>query len=296
VFFSRPLAARIRRNWKKWGWWRTFAVTAVLRLCYMNNTGSYVLDEKWDNLIILDACRFDTFQRVTASFPLDGKLESRVSRGADTTSFLVQNFRERDCMDIVYVSANPQVPLVAGGSFFKIIPVWKENLWPQTVYRQTLDALDQFPDKRFIIHFLQPHHPYLGIKINMKSGRRYTDLLGVFTAGAYTMIEKGSQVALYERNLRIVLPYVRNLLERLPGRTVVTADHGEAFGERIGLLRLYGHGAGARIPALVRVPWLVAQNNKLSREKVIAGRQGVEKLDARDEEDIRKRLVDLGYE
>ena len=44
---------------------------------------------------------------------------------------------------------------------------------------------------------------------------------------------------------------VERLKEQLPGRVILTADHGEAFGE----YRLYGHGAGLRIEGLVKAPW-----------------------------------------
>lgn len=296
MLFSRPLALRIRRNWRKWGWWRTFLITAILRFRYMSNTGTYVMDEEWDNLIILDACRLDTFRKVAPGFGLPGKLESRVSRGADTTSFLVQNFGGRKCKDVVYVSSNPTVAIAARGTFSSIVPAWKENLGPRVLHRQALESLKRFPDKRLIIHFLQPHHPYLGIRMNRDSKGRYFDALGIFTARAYTMMDKKTQVALYERNLRIVLPFVKDLLAKLPGRTVVTADHGEAFGERVGLLRLYGHGAGARIPVLVQVPWLVSENAASKREMVVADGGTSDSMSTKDEEDVRRRLVDLGYE
>ena len=296
MLFSRQLALRIRRNWRKLGWWRTFLVTIILRLAYINNTGSFVLDERWDNLIILDACRLDTFRKVAPSFQLPGKLESRVSRGADTTSFLAQNFKGRDCKDIVYVSSNPTVAMVTKSQFSKIVPVWKQNLRPQTLHKEALESMARYPDKRLIIHFLQPHHPYLGVRQNRNSRGRFSDILGVFTAGAYTMLDKETQVALYERNLRIVLPYVKDLLTKLPGRTVVTADHGEAFGEKVGVLRLYGHGAGARIPVLVLVPWLISENAGFTREKVVAAQETGQRLERSEEEDIRRRLVDLGYE
>ena len=296
LLFSRQLALRIKRNWKKWGWWRTFLITIILRFRYRTNTGIYVLDEKWDNLVILDACRFDAFSKAMAADPLPGKLESRISRGADTTSFLVQNFGGRKSGDIVYVSANPTVGGVTNRSFWRILPVWKENLRPGTLTQRAVEAIQAYPDKRLVIHYLQPHHPYLGLRLYRNPKRKYTDLLGVYTAGAYAMIEKKTQVALYERNLRFVWPHVRRLLGQLPGRTIVTADHGEAFGEKVGILRLWGHGAGARIPALVTVPWLVYDNKGVTRAKVVVGEGGGERLDRTEEEDIRRRLVDLGYE
>lgn len=59
-------------------------------------------------------------------------------------------------------------------------------------------------------------------------------------------------MAYYEENLRIVLEAVADLIEELDGRVVVTADHGEAFGER----GVWEHHIETPIPPLVEVPWL----------------------------------------
>ncbi len=57
---------------------------------------------------------------------------------------------------------------------------------------------------------------------------------------------------LYEENLRIVLESVADLIPKLDGRVVVTADHGEAFGEE----GVWEHHIETHIPPLVEVPWL----------------------------------------
>src|SRR6056297_529711 len=51
--------------------------------------GTRVMDEDWDNLIILDACRYDMFAE---QVDLDGELESRISLGSTSEEFLEQNF------------------------------------------------------------------------------------------------------------------------------------------------------------------------------------------------------------
>ncbi len=56
----------------------------------------------------------------------------------------------------------------------------------------------------------------------------------------------------YEENLRIVLESVVELIEDLDGTVVVTADHGEAFGEQ----GIWEHHIETHIPALMEVPWL----------------------------------------
>jgi hypothetical protein len=60
----------------------------------------------------------------------------------------------------------------------------------------------------------------------------------------------------YEENLRIALADVAELVESLDGDVVVTADHGEAFGED----GVWEHHIETYIPALMEVPWLEIEN------------------------------------
>lgn len=50
--------------------------------------GTNVMSEDWDTLILLDACRYDMFADDAS---LDGRLESRISRGFTSEEFLDQN-------------------------------------------------------------------------------------------------------------------------------------------------------------------------------------------------------------
>ncbi|WP_207592377.1 hypothetical protein [Halomontanus rarus] len=69
------------------------------------------------------------------------------------------------------------------------------------------------------------------------------------------LVKNGTREAaleLYEENLRIALESVADLIPELDGRVVVTADHGEAFGEE----GVWEHHIETHIPPLVEVPWL----------------------------------------
>ncbi|MDR9380164.1 MAG: hypothetical protein RI560_00610 [Natronomonas sp.] len=57
---------------------------------------------------------------------------------------------------------------------------------------------------------------------------------------------------LYEENLRIALDAIADLSSELDGRVVVTADHGEAFGEQ----GVWEHHIETHIAPLMEVPWL----------------------------------------
>ena len=63
---------------------------------------------------------------------------------------------------------------------------------------------------------------------------------------------RDAAMALYEENLRIALESVADLIPELDGTVIVTADHGEAFGEE----GVWEHHIETYIPALMEVPWL----------------------------------------
>ncbi|WP_121743419.1 hypothetical protein [Natronorubrum halophilum] len=69
------------------------------------------------------------------------------------------------------------------------------------------------------------------------------------------LVRNGTREAaleLYEENLRIALEAIADLIPKLDGRVVVTADHGEAFGEE----GVWEHHIETHIPPLMEVPWL----------------------------------------
>ncbi|WP_336038171.1 hypothetical protein [Halobacterium yunchengense] len=74
-----------------------------------------------------------------------------------------------------------------------------------------------------------------------------TGLGGVFTDGT-----RETAMQYHEENLRIALEGVADLVDSLDGDVVVTADHGEAFGEQ----GVWEHHIETHIPVLMEVPWL----------------------------------------
>ena len=251
-------------------------------------------------LIILDACRYDYFEKVYREFPelRQGKLYKVISSGSSTAEWLEKIFQGQECKDIVYISANPYInskgipylgfnpgPIVS--RFYKVIDVWNwgwdEELGivhPREVNKATLIAIRLYPNKRFIIHYLQPHYPYLdlvskGVRLYTLRDRvegfirwRIVDLLGKkwglklanklvgpppneVSLVARRVGVEGLRKA-YETNLRVVLEHVVRLLNNLHGRIIITSDHGDLLGEH----GMYGHLSGKNFPELIQVPWL----------------------------------------
>lgn len=268
------------------------------------NKGSYILDETWDSLIILDNTRYDVFDHVAKYLP--GRLEYRLSRGGWTGDFLIENFSNTDKRDdIVYVTANPFVDMYLKGKVHKIVSVWKvawddkyNTVMPNRVYEYALMTLRKYPNKRIIIHFLQPHQPFIMlnkfkdldmeiIKNSIATGKEvnitYTPeppgVLYLSTVYSYYPIHK--IIKAYTENLRIVLPYVELLLYKLSGKIIITSDHGESFGSRASKIlpfRLYGHGP-YRIPELITVPWLVIEEDKSNLRDIVAIKKDIFKIE-----------------
>ena len=315
----------VKENRKSMRWWRSRYRYWIFSKLSIKNKGLYVVDEDWDNLIILDACRYDIFEELNT---IEGKLESQISRGSCTNDFLIENFRKypqpSNLKKIVYVTANPQVNKLLSGTFYKIYPTWKygwddelNTVPPVDVMKDALKAYQKHPDKRLIVHFMQPHYPFLDVEFSVKTNEstfkqdsfRDMDIINEMGYPQFGLVEisnphssKSEQLigttpwmlledgvldvnevfAAYKNNLKMVLPFVKELVDNLPGKTVVSSDHGNLIAERVHPLypfREFGHPCGLyNIKQIVEVPWLTIEKEK-SKEKGI-----------RDKEVIKERI------
>ena len=229
--------------------------------------------EHWDLAVVLDACRYDVFARVNR---LPGRLEKRISPGSSTEEWVEVNC-DGDFQDVVYVSASPYVSRLYLEQLGLSVPFahleetwkkgWDENLHtvpPQAVMEAYRRVKTAWPMKRFVLHFMQPHYPFIGAtRIGAEGWRKYwgaieTEPAELQGATVYELLEDGrldpDQVRkAYEDNLRLVLGHVEALLAERPGRVVVTSDHGECFGE----CGVFGHPPGVPLPELIEVPYLL---------------------------------------
>jgi hypothetical protein len=242
-----------------------------------------VLNKEWDYLIILDACRYDMFKLVV------GKSDFIISGGSVTQEWLRWNFKGRgNYFDIVYIAGNPHLSnfnltkTFGKNPFFKVIDVWDfgwdkdlKTVPPHKVTESALEAVKTYPNKRIIIHYNQPHHPFLGHKelliyddgswhkINHKNWREKKT--SIFEAAKSGIIPMKTLWKGYIKNLKIVMEDVYNLVEKLPGRTIITSDHGNHLGEYM----LFGHVSHIRTKELVKVPWFTIsfKNKHIRREE-----------------------------
>ena len=75
---------------------RSLAIMKIQRLmkryyAIKKNTGFFVMEEEWDYLLVLDACRYDYFAEEYPKF-LHGELQKKRSRGSSTSDWLLKNF------------------------------------------------------------------------------------------------------------------------------------------------------------------------------------------------------------
>jgi hypothetical protein len=266
-----------------------------------NYNGVDIFAEDWDSLLLLDACRYDM---MAERDDLPGRLEHRISRGASSTEFLLGNFANRDLLDTVYVTANAHISKYEdriNPNLHATIEVYEEAGWheelntvlPETMNEYALRAAEQYPDKRLIVHYIQPHQPFIG-----PTGREHFDTSAKspwvqFLEGEANFTEQQLRDA-FSENLDIVVPYARELMEELNGKTVVSADHGQMIGERSAPLPLrdYGHPDGVHVPELVKVPWLVYENG--NRREIVA-EEPSEQAELTNDEVVSDRLEHLGY-
>ena len=285
-FIQQELNAAIHRRGYRWDY---------------NERGVDIFSEDWDNLIILDACRVDAYEEHALPELPSGKLETRESRGAATPEFIRGNFTDRTLHDTVYVTGSSWIFKIGDEidtELFALVDA-KNDLDENQEYQleKALTANETYPNKRLIIHFIPPHHPFMG-----DLAEEYLPPVEEQTSEFFGRLRRNefdlSQDLLwkiYLENLDRVLPHVETLIDELEGRTVVTADHAELFGNRVGPIPMDGwaHPRGLYDEQLVTVPWHVHDSEK--RKTIKAEEPEDDHLDSRDPDEIDEHLRALGY-
>lgn len=259
------------------------------------NGGIEIMEEDWDNLMILDACRYDIFEE---NSQLPGTLRSVRSQGSHTEEFFRKNFVGKSFPETVYVCANP-VPSRFSTEFADVLPLWNDGwndeyqtVLPDTVVDAAIRANKQYPDKRLLVHFLQPHYPWIGTKgreFHREHG--YTSLAqenNVWIRMRAGEVSKTRVWEIYKENLEQTLGPIQRLLNELTGKSVVTADHGNAFGEK----GVHGHPPRGYIEELTKVPWLVVAGEE--RKSLLPASHTVP-LNQAETTPTEERLANLGY-
>lgn len=226
--------------------------------------GSHV---EWDNLIILDACRADYYREFS---PEAGKA---VSMASCSRGFIEKEFSEGDFSDTVYITTNPHFSekkfkeitgREIGNVFHEVFHTyktdWNDNegtVMPEPVIRDANTAEKLYPAKKKVIHFMQPHRPFVTSDIEMEGMSKDLDVgnQGIYSMARRREASKQEVRELYQENLEYVLSDLDGL--ELSGKSVITADHGEMLGEN----GIYAHPCGHNLKHLREVPWHVLPNS-----------------------------------
>jgi len=189
-------------------------------------------------IIILDACRYDYFEKVYRKY-VNGILLKAWSRGSCTPEWLINTFI--GFYDVVYVSANAFLAYnikhaylkdyQPAEHFTKIVEVHKtdwdnklQTVKPESVVKRALENL--YP--RMIIHFIQPHAPYISPKLQILGSEEH--IMRLLAEGKITI--QTVRLA-YQYNLEYALANAAKLIANLPHELIIiTSDHGEYLGEK----------------------------------------------------------------
>lgn len=234
--------------------------------------------ENWDVLIILDAARPDYVHRLWPQFGTVRALGGITHRWLEHFWKLVQE-------PMVYFTANPVVTKVhkkVNPPGVTLVELWR-NKWeifgpcrlgsvhPQNVNAAVIRYLGKQPcRRRLVVHYLQPHGPYIGdIGLPVQVGNLNDGPTGKKGDRSVMACIKGKYFTwqdvrlAYDSNLRLVMPYAMDMTRTLKRqgytRIIITADHGEALGDRHSNKQFYGH-AGIPYALIQDVPfWQMKQ-------------------------------------
>ncbi|MFC7070816.1 hypothetical protein [Halobaculum lipolyticum] len=251
-----------------------------------------IVGADWDSLIVLDACRADLFESVA---PIDEFAEyRRVNSPATSTQEWSRRVWKEDQLNTVYTTATPAVPNEPIGIFRSFENLWitswddeSDTMLPGPVADRAREVVKQYPSMRHVVHFLQPHYPFVFADSDLLEGHEPShEGLGwtIWDSLREGRISHEDCWRAYQQNLEGVLEVAMDLATDLPGRTVITSDHGNAMGEKPwwSPVELYNHPHDVWHPVLYEVPWAVIDGTNTS--------EGGDESDS-----VQDRLAALGY-
>lgn len=301
----RYVFSEIRQNYDRATWWRNRFASRILspvqKRLYDDGSAVEVLEESWDILVVLDACRADLFEAVSDPDRFD-HYEVKQILGSATPEWTRKNFDGQAQTDTIYITGNPVVSRWVGTAFAEFVEVWRDHfdsehgtVPAEAVTDAAVRVHEEQPNKRLIIHYLQPHYPFINdpdLRFTTFEGTDEFDVSDaqngasdIWEAVGLGLVEPEKAWTGYRRNLEYVLDAIDPLLESTSGKVVITSDHGNAIGERARPIpmKLYGHPTNIYHPVLRDVPWaeIQAKGNREDHEDINRG--------------VEDKLRQLGY-
>lgn len=230
--------------------------------------GTNIFSKDWDVLLILDACRKDLFDSIGEEFGYQTPVNYIWSVGSSSRDWMENTFTEawsHRLKNTAYITGNVWTHNSLRDDLVgKVDEVWKyafdeelSTVPPRPLVDQAIRTARSDDFDRIVVHFMQPHHPFLhepnldpgGMTRPWEKSEDRANIWRVYENGG---IEKSELWEAFKENLRIVLSEVELLRENIDADTlVITADHGNSLRWPI-----YGHPMNMPLPSLRRVPWI----------------------------------------
>jgi hypothetical protein len=139
--------------------------------------------------------------------------------------------------------------------------------------------------EKLIVHYAQPHKPY-GANAVAQKRELYEHEINPFTSILRNKDLKDKVYKSYLHELKTVLNEVAKLINNIDKeKVVISADHGEAFGE----FGVYEHHSGSLHPQIRKVPWI--ETSGTDKRQYIPKMGEYEKSN----HDVNEVLESLGY-
>ena len=269
-------------------------------LAYPIPRGTNVYERDWDVLVILDACRVDLLRSVADEYGFigEGNVDRVESVGSMSKEWMAKTFDDDhadEVSDTVYVTANVfSERILDDDDFLELDEVWRYawddeegTVLPRPVTDRAVQAAREREPERLIVHYVQPHHPFLSVDGFEAATFGPDSSDTVVDALRKGRIERDRFMSAYRDNLRAVLDDVGLLLSNVDGEVAITADHGDALGE----WGVYDHPVGFLHPAVRTVPWVEAEATDTGEHVP----ESWEETTRTDEDGVTDRLQALGY-
>lgn len=228
-----------------------------------------VFDFDWDLLLVIDACRYDLFANTAAEYDWLNTVSSITSVDTMTPEWMRNTFTEdvaEEMANTSYICGNPfSAKILDKRDFYYLDEVWRYQwdsefgtMYPRALTDRTIQHLRENDPDRAIVHYMQPHWPFIpdpdltagqGLKIDDFGTYNKFDVWERLQRGE---LDRETVWDAYRRNLEFVLDDIETLVRNVRrDDIVITSDHGNAFGEWM----VYGHPMHMPLECLRKVPW-----------------------------------------